>query len=514
MIRVYNTLTKTKEDFEPLQAGKVGIYLCGPTVYAQSHIGHMVGPVIFDSIKRYLQYSGYEVTWVVNITDVDDKLIVKSREQGISMEQLATEMTADYLTNLDSLGVDQIDVMPRATEHMQHIIAFIENLVDQGFAYDVDGDVFFEVEKDENYGHLSNRTLDSTQGAGGEAAARKRSANDFALWKSAKPEEPSWDSPWGAGRPGWHIECSAMSREILGEEFDIHGGGLDLVFPHHENELAQSSCCHGKPMVKYWMHNGLMRAGGNDGKVGGRAEQDEDGGEPATIETKISRSRGAGGLADLIDRQGGQRIRFFLLKSHYRSTIVFSEAGIEETGKALTAFERLFERFQRISGSSFFELPIADNKSTGDFDAGECDFLLQVQKHRAQYLAKMDDDFNTGGAISDLFDLIRSINRFIDQASLESTDNADATNVDSLKQAMLTMRELTALLGIFMSEQREDNTMDEDQGLTEQLMQLMLALREEARANKDFATADRIRDGLLEVGITIEDRADGAQWHK
>jgi len=514
MIRVYNTLTKTKEDFEPLQAGKVGIYLCGPTVYAQSHIGHMVGPVIFDSIKRYLQYSGYEVTWVVNITDVDDKLIVKSREQGISMEQLATEMTADYLTNLDSLGVDQIDVMPRATEHMQHIIAFIENLVDQGFAYDVDGDVFFEVEKDENYGHLSNRTLDSTQGAGGEAAARKRSANDFALWKSAKPEEPSWDSPWGAGRPGWHIECSAMSREILGEEFDIHGGGLDLVFPHHENELAQSSCCHGKPMVKYWMHNGLMRAGGNDGKVGGRAEQDEDGGEPATIETKISRSRGAGGLADLIDRQGGQRIRFFLLKSHYRSTIVFSEAGIEETGKALTAFERLFERFQRISGSSFFELPIADNKSTGDFDAGECDFLLQVQKHRAQYLAKMDDDFNTGGAISDLFDLIRSINRFIDQASLESTDNADATSVDSLKQAMLTMRELTALLGIFMSAQTEDNTMDEDQGLTEQLMQLMLALREEARANKDFATADRIRDGLLEVGITIEDRADGAQWHK
>lgn len=514
MMRVYNTLTKTKEDFEPLQAGKVGIYLCGPTVYAQSHIGHMVGPVIFDSIKRYLQYSGYEVTWVVNITDVDDKLIVKSREQGISMEQLATEMTADYLTNLDSLGVDQIDVMPRATEHMQHIIAFIENLVDQGFAYDVDGDVFFEVEKDENYGHLSNRTLDSTQGAGGEAAARKRSANDFALWKSAKPEEPSWDSPWGAGRPGWHIECSAMSREILGEEFDIHGGGLDLVFPHHENELAQSSCCHGKPMVKYWMHNGLMRAGGNDGKVGGRAELDGDGGAPATIETKISRSRGAGGLADLIDRQGGQRIRFFLLKSHYRSTIVFSEAGIEETGKALTAFERLFERFQRISGSSFFELPIADNKSTGDFDAGECDFLLQVQKHRAQYLAKMDDDFNTGGAISDLFDLIRSINRFIDQASLESTDNADATNVNSLKQAMLTMRELTALLGIFMSEQTEDNTMDEDQGLTEQLMQLMLALREEARANQDFATADRIRDGLLKMGITIEDRADGTQWHK
>ena len=303
------------------------------------------------------------------------------------------------------------------------------------------------------------------------------------------------------------------SREILGEEFDIHGGGLDLVFPHHENELAQSGCCHGKPMVKYWMHNGLMRASGNDAKVGGRAEQDQ-GDEQTTVETKISRSRGAGGLADLIDRQGGQRIRFFLLKSHYRSTIVFSEAGIEETGKALTAFERLFERFQRICGKSFFELPIANNKSTGDFDAGDCEFLLQVQKHRAQYLAKMDDDFNTGGAISDLFDLIRSINRFIDQSSLESTDNADATNDDSLIQAMLTMRELTALLGIFMCEQTQDNTMGEDQGLTEPLMQLMLALREEARANKDFATADRIRDGLLEIGVTIEDRADGVQWHK
>ena len=219
-------------------------------------------------------------------------------------------------------------------------------------------------------------------------------------------------------------------------------------------------------------------------------------------------------MADLIDRQGGQRIRFFLLKSHYRSTIVFSEVGLEETGKALTAFERLFERFQRISGKSFFELPIANNKSTGDFDAGECRFLLQVQKHRTQYLAKMDDDFNTGGAISDLFDLIRSINRFIDQASLESADNTDAINGAKLQQAMLTIRELTALLGIFMSEPMEDDTMGKDQELTEQLMQLMLALREEARANKDFATADRIRDGLLEMGITIEDRADGAQWHK
>ncbi len=260
-LRVYNTLSKQKEPFVPLRAPQVGIYLCGPTVYAEAHIGHMVGPVIFDTIKRYLKYCGYEVTWVVNITDVDDKLIAKSRERGIPMSQVAVEMTADYLANLKELGVNQIDHLPRATDHMQQIIRFIQTLEDKGYAYAVDGDVFFDVAKDPNYGQLSNRSIDAQQGEGGEAAAKKRSAGDFALWKNAKGGEVAWDSPWGRGRPGWHIECSAMSHEILGDTFDIHGGGLDLMFPHHENERAQSSCCHGAPMVKYWMHNGLMRAG-------------------------------------------------------------------------------------------------------------------------------------------------------------------------------------------------------------------------------------------------------------
>ncbi|MGB7347433.1 MAG: class I tRNA ligase family protein, partial [Pirellulaceae bacterium] len=237
-IRVYNTLTKTKEPFEPIAPPKVGIYLCGPTVYAESHIGHMVGPVIFDTIKRYLRYSGYDVTWVVNITDVDDKLINKSNERGIPMSQIAVEMTADYLANLKELGVNQIDYLPRATDHMSHIIRFIEDLEKKDFAYAVDGDVFFDVNKDPNYGQLSNRSLDDQQGEGGGAAAKKRSPGDFALWKNAKEGDVSWDSPWGKGRPGWHIECSAMSHEILGNTFDIHGGGLDLMFPHHENELA------------------------------------------------------------------------------------------------------------------------------------------------------------------------------------------------------------------------------------------------------------------------------------
>ena len=260
MIRVYNTLSKSKEPFEPLRPGKVGIYLCGPTVYRPSHIGHMVGPVIFDTIKRYLVYSGYEVTLVVNVTDVDDKLIAESEERNLPMAELAVEMTADYMNNIQSLAVETIDHFPRCTENMDEIIRFTSQLIDRGFAYESQGDVYFEVAKAADYGKLSHRRAEAMQGDGGGTAERKRAGADFALWKRAKPGEPSWKSPWGPGRPGWHIECSAMSRRLLGETFDIHGGGLDLVVPHHENEIAQSESCHGKPMAKYWMHNGLMQA--------------------------------------------------------------------------------------------------------------------------------------------------------------------------------------------------------------------------------------------------------------
>ncbi|MEM7316826.1 MAG: cysteine--tRNA ligase, partial [Planctomycetota bacterium] len=302
-IRVYNTLTREKEAFQTVNPGKVGMYLCGPTVYGPAHIGHMVGPVIFDCVKRYLEYSGYDVTFVVNITDVDDKLIKAATEKGVPMAQVAEEMTQDYLSNLAALGVDTIDEMPKCTDHMQGIIDFTSQLIDKGFAYESEGDVYFDVTKDDDYGKLTNRSVDAAQGEGGEMSSRKRSPSDFALWKSSKPGEPSWDSPWGKGRPGWHIECSAMSRAILGEEFDIHGGGLDLVFPHHENEMAQSECCHGKPMARYWMHNGLMRASSAAGKVGGRTDRSSQDGDQATVDTKISRSKGGGGLAELIEKQ-------------------------------------------------------------------------------------------------------------------------------------------------------------------------------------------------------------------
>ncbi len=298
-LQIYNTLSRTKEPFETVTPGKVGMYLCGPTVYKPSHIGHMVGPVLFDVIKRHLAYSGYDVTYVINITDVDDKLINESAKRGMTMPELALEMEADYMRNLDAMGVDSVDQFPRATENMDEIIAITGELIERGFAYASDGDVFFDVAKDSNYGKLTNRTVDNLQGDGGEAASKKRSPADFALWKSAKQGEPAWDSPWGKGRPGWHIECSAMCRRILGKTFDIHAGGLDLTFPHHENEIAQSECCHDAPMAKYWMHNGLMQAADEAGKVGGRSTTAADAESQAA--TKISKSTGASAFSELLD---------------------------------------------------------------------------------------------------------------------------------------------------------------------------------------------------------------------
>ena len=259
-LRVYNSLTRQKEPFQPVHEGKVGIYLCGPTVYKSPHIGHMVGPVIFDAIKRFLVYRGYEVNWIVNITDVDDKLIEKAGELGTSMQALAEKHTKEYHEVLRDLGVDQIDRFPKATEHMAEIIRITSELVEKGFAYPADGNVWFDVTRDADYGKLTNRRVeDQESGARATEGTGKRNPADFALWKAAKPGEPAWDSPWGKGRPGWHIECSAMSMKYLGETLDIHGGGLDLQFPHHENELAQSESCTGKPFAKYWMHNGLTR---------------------------------------------------------------------------------------------------------------------------------------------------------------------------------------------------------------------------------------------------------------
>jgi len=513
-IRLYNTLSKTKEPLEPLRPPHIGMYLCGPTVYAESHIGHMVGPVIFDTIKRFLRYSGYDVTWVVNITDVDDKLIAKSRERKIPMSQIAVEMTADYLANLRELGVNQIDHLPRATDHMPQIIRFIESLESKGYAYCVDGDVFFEVGKDPNYGQLSNRTIEAMQGEGGEAAGKKRASGDFALWKSARPGEPAWDSPWGQGRPGWHIECSAMSHEILGNTFDIHGGGLDLMFPHHENERAQSGCCHDAPMVKYWMHNGLMRAG-EKGKVGGKSDRATDATSPEDAASgKISRSKGAGGLSDLIRRHTGERIRFFLLRTHYRSTIIYGEDGLEEAGTSLAAFHRFFERYAEVTGQSFYDLVAPDTRDQGAIDAAGDLTLNEIVSLRDKFLAAMDDDFNTGLAISQLFDMLRTANRHIDTHSLAAGADLQSAPVQTLRIIGGVFRDLTAVLGLFRKPPIDVSSGQDDSALAEGLMQLLIDIRKEARAKKDFATGDVIRDRLTQLGIALLDKKEGTSWER
>ena len=415
---------------------------------------------------------------------------------------------------------------------MDEIIRFVQELIEKDFAYVNGGDVFFDVLKDSEYGRLSNRSVDSQQGEGGDAASRKRSPGDFALWKSARADEPSWASPWGLGRPGWHIECSAMSRRILGKTFDIHGGGLDLVFPHHENELAQSRCCHGQPMVTYWLHNGLMQAAEAKGKVGGKNDRDEathvnptgvppgsaDSVSPAptnSAETKISRSKGAGGLAKLIEKHTGERIRFFLLRSHYRSTTLFGDEQLAEAGASLEAFYRLIQRFERISGLSFYDATsLKTNKTRSGFVAPETsnETIREVVRLREAFLTKMDDDFNTGGATGDLFEMARSLNRFIDSERLEEAVGRTQPNLDLFAQGMGILKEMGAILGIFMKPPKQSSNSEDSTEILDGLMKLLIQVRTEARTKRDFAMSDSVRNGLTAIGITLQDGKEGTTW--
>lgn len=512
MIRVYNTLSKSKEPLETVRPGKVGIYLCGPTVYKPSHIGHMVGPVIFDAVKRYLTYNGYEVTWVVNITDVDDKLIVRSREKGVPMPQLAEEMTADYMECLRVMGIDTIDHFPKATDHVGPIIEFTEDLVRKGFAYESEGDVYFDVSKAHDYGKLSRRSLESMQGEGGGTAELKRSAADFALWKRSKPGEPSWPSPWGPGRPGWHIECSVMSGRLLGETFDVHGGGLDLVFPHHENEIAQSECRHGKPMARYWMHNGLMQASSEIGKVGGRATRPAEGDQAAQEAGKIAGRHGAQSFLVLLKEEAlaPEVVRFFLLATHYRRPIDFSVERIREVGTAVEGFYRFFKRYERTTGEDFYALPSPARREQGDFDPGGDAFLMEVADRRRRFLEAMDDDFNTGGAIGDLFELLRRLNKYADDEKLEDPAKRSPEKLAALRQGAVTLRELASVLGLFRRPVVEAGLGGGE--LLGKVMDLLIEVRAAARKKKDFATADAIRSGLAQIGIQLEDRPGGTEW--
>jgi cysteinyl-tRNA synthetase len=495
-IRVYNTLTQAKEPFQTVEPGKVGMYVCGPTVYANSHIGHMVGPVIFDTIKRYLVYCGYEVNWVVNITDVDDKLIVRVQEEGATegdmaarVKALAERVTADYLHCLQALGVDGIDHMPRATEHIGDIVEITRGLIDKGFAYPSQGDVYFDVTKDADYGKLSHRDPEELEaGARIEPTALKRHPGDFALWKSSKPGEPAWQSPWGPGRPGWHIECSAMSMKLLGSHFDIHGGGLDLVFPHHENEVAQSESYSGQTFATYWLHNGLLT---KEGKKISKSD-------PQTVVL----------MSDLLAKHDPDTLRTLLLSSHYRRPTDYSNERLDEVRRGLQAFRNLFERFERITGESFYRLA-APTRRGDERVNGASELCRQVGDYRRQFLETMDDDFNTGGAIGVLFELLRVLNRFADDRKLDATDrNAQALN--EWTDAVRGLKELTSILGIFRVEPPEAEI--ENERLTSGLLDLLVHLRAALRKEKNFKLADEIRTRLGQLGVTMEDRAEGTVW--
>jgi len=500
-LRVYNTLTRQKELFEPVRPGKVGMYLCGPTVYKSPHIGHMVGPVIFDAVKRYLRYKGFEVTWIVNITDVDDKLIDAAAKQGTTMQSLAERHTKEYFECLGLLGVDTIDRFPKASENIPEIIDMCRALIAGGHAYAAEGNVWFDVSKDPDYGKLSHRNVEQ-QEAGTRAleGSGKRNAADFALWKAAKAGEPSWESPWGPGRPGWHIECSVMSAKYLGPTFDIHGGGMDLLFPHHENELAQSESATGQTFVKYWMHNGLTKV--RTKAVGGEWKS-EDMHESAGNAIRVRA---------LIEQHGAELLRYLLLSTHYRRPIDFSPEVLESSKKGMGAFQRLFERIERISGQALADgAPDMDAASVSILETPHGPFARGVLALKMKFLEMMDDDFNTAGAIAVLHELASQTNSFVERNELEKTRQPDL--IGYAAAAAQTLRNLGLVLGMFRAAAAPAAASAQDDTL-EKLMQWVIRLRTEARAAKNFALADSIRDGLAEIGITLEDRADGTLWRK
>ena len=498
-LRVYNTLSRTKEDFDPINAGKVGMYLCGPTVYKPSHIGHAVGPIIFDAIKRYLTFRGFEVTWVVNITDVEDKLIAEAQKEGCGTYELAERVTRNYLEAMDKLGIAQgvngIDHMPKASEHIGDIIKYIERLIAKEAAYPLDGDVYFDVTADDDYGKLSNRSPEEQASQRELQSGAKRHPGDFALWKASKPDEPedvSFQSPWGRGRPGWHIECSAMSMRYLGESFDIHGGGLDLVFPHHENEIAQSESATGKPFAKYWLHHGLTRF--NTKKI---SKSDPE--MQAALERMV--------LSNLLETYSGELLRYFILSTHYRRPIEFSPEEIEGKRKGLNTFYRRFDRVERITGRSTYQ--VAGPPGGSEANAGGAASLDQeLGDYRDRFLDAMDDDFNTAAAIAVLFEMAGRVNRYIDETGMER--NATDEGRETALNAAGRLIGLARLLGLFVQPQVAETGQDSE--LVDKIMQIMIEIRQHCRANKDFATADLIRDRLKTEGVVLEDRPGGTGW--
>ncbi len=465
-MKLFNTLTRRKEEFKPLEPGKVKMYSCGPTVYNYFHIGNARPFIMFDVLRRYFEYRGYEVSFVQNFTDIDDKVIKKANEEGTTYDVIADRYIKEYFADAQGLGIKKATVHPKATDNIEEILDIVKTLVDKGHAYDVNGDVYFRVHSFKDYGKLSHQPLEDLEaGARIAVGEQKEDPVDFALWKAAKPGEPSWTSPWGEGRPGWHIECSAMARKYLGETIDIHSGGVDLCFPHHENEIAQSEACNGKPFANYWLHNAFLNIDNQ----------------------KMSKSLGNFfTVRDAAAVYGYEAIRFFMLSAHYRSPLNYSQESLEQ---AKAALERLNTAFKNLRF-------LVKNGAEGELTALEADTIAKFECHREKFCAAMDDDMNTADAVAAIFEAVREIN--------SAAAGAGVTKAYAEK-ALGFMTELCSVLGIGEIE---------EQGGDDAEIEKLIEARQAARKAKDFKEADRIRDELKAQGIILEDTPQGVRWHR
>jgi cysteinyl-tRNA synthetase len=462
-LRVYNTLTRDKSEFKPIEEGKVRMYVCGPTVYDSAHVGHAMSAIVFDVVRRYLMYQSYDVHYVMNFTDVDDKIIDRAKRVGVDPIELAEKYIDEYKKNLQDLNVLTPTEHPRATNEIDTIIKMVKRLIEKGAAYEVDGDVYFRVEKAKDYGKLSGRKLEEMNaGSRIRVDERKENPMDFAVWKAAKEGEPSWDSPWGPGRPGWHIECSAMNLEHLGQQIDIHGGGNDLIFPHHENEIAQTEAITGKPFARYWMHNGMLQLKGE----------------------KMSKSTGnLIPINEFVENHSGDVLRLMVISSHYRSPLTFNDEVIE-------ANERALDRLLSAKKPAMEGVKGAPEEILESLEE-------QIEATHKGFIESMNEDFNTAGALGNIFDLVRMINQARSEGATE----------DELAPAREIFEVLTGILGLEL-EPKEKGASSADG-----FIELLLDLRQELRKAKQYQLSDRIRDDLAELGVIIEDTPQGSTWH-
>ena len=486
-MRFYNTMSNKIEEFKTIEDGKVKMYVCGPTVYNYIHLGNARPIIVFDTLARYFKYRGYDVTYIQNFTDVDDKIIKRANEEGISVEQVTEKYIKGFFEDIEPLNISDDIIRPKVTENIPEIIEIIKKLINEGFAYEKEGNVFFEVKKFEEYGHLSNQKIDELEiGARVNVMEEKNNPLDFALWKRKKEGEPYWDSPWGQGRPGWHIECSAMARKYLGDTFDIHGGGQDLIFPHHENEIAQSRCAYHGNFANYWLHNGFIQVNGD----------------------KMSKSLGNFFLLrEILGKFPGNVVRLFILGTHYRKPINFSMDNIEDSRKTLknivTAMNSFSEIIEKFSDEVSSKGEISDNTGNNGENNGINEFREKVDELDKKFVDAMDEDMNTPQALAVIFDQLKETKRFSVNVSNEEEAETLQYSYNSLK------KKIEDVLGIAIIMEEESGNLKNNDKLTGNLIELLIKLRADARKEKNFKLSDEIRDNLKELGIEIQDNKDG-----